>query len=225
MKTEVKERGTLFNAEMVRAFLDGRKTQTRRPLKPQTGEPEEGVRWVFSDGWNGEGWYFGHEDYPEDGSQFWKCPLGKPGDRLWGKETWKRAWCHTEHLSGPGVMYKDGTRLARIESKSTLHEEPKWIPSIHMPRWASRITLENTGVRVERVQDIGIYDIEAEGLDVAGFVSGYEIESEMASGDRPEDFWEAARRKFEKYWNTIYQPKGQGWDANDWVWVIELKVL
>lgn len=151
MKPEnnIKERPILFNGEMVRAILDGRKTQTRRLLNPQ---PEDcGTELIFS----------GH------------CPFGEVGDRLWVRETWQKAYMFnhdTQTFEDDEIfVYRaddfewcdgDGSFLDPSDSKS---EIPPWKPSIHMPREACRIVLEITNIRIERVSDISVEDAKKEG--------------------------------------------------------------
>ncbi len=224
-----KELPITFSAEMVRAILDGRKTQTRRPINPDhIRDTEHGLMFRMPRG----GWSLGG----------YESPYGKPGDMLWVQEEFKIDDGAKGTIDG-GTSYDDdgvyyqGSDLCRsfehykhgftgefpVADELIRDLAGEWQNPKDMPRWASRINLENTKVWVERVRDIGIYDVEAEGLDVASLVSGYEIESEMGPGDRPEDFWEAARGQFEKYWNSIYKTKGQGWATNPWVGVIEFK--
>lgn len=151
------ERPILFNGEMVRAVLDGRKTQTRRLIKQRLpGAPRSFPAYAIEDGPHEGKWGFSWEDGDLP------CPYGAPGDRLWVRETWG--------LDEPGILkkcngklslYMDDDKLDRhfkLLYKATQSMDPDypmhWRPSIHMPRWASRITLEVVSVRVERVQDI-----------------------------------------------------------------------
>ncbi|HEY2454119.1 MAG TPA: morphogenetic protein [Scandinavium sp.] len=161
----MKDRGIIFNAEMVRALLDGRKTQTRRLVKPQ---PELTTGSGFS--WNGRLYGAGSSD-SETNRNFAHvvCPHGKPGDRLWVRETFQGplfdcdqmdayakdsapfetpAFCKYAADRGPRPEYQDMDDNIR----------QGWKPSIHMPRWASRIMLEITAVRVERLQAITLGD-------------------------------------------------------------------
>lgn len=235
MRTETKERPILFSGEMVRAILDGRKTQTRRVCKIQP------MLANFSDGPMAKGRY--PKDWDEEDLAYFVetfCPYGSPGTRLWVRETWAD---YTEFVSldpddmvplpeGYGcIAYKSdmevrqyGVTLREPEDwKADRDHKIRWRPSIHMPRWASRLTLEVTDVRVERVQDIGIYDIAAEGLDISGLVAGFEVESDYAPGDSPQDFVDAAREEFQELWDSINAKRGYGWDTNPWVWVVEFK--
>lgn len=174
----MKERPILFSGEMVNAILDGRKTQTRRVVKKQ---PHGAGEWVLQ----GINWLFPNVcPYIK-----LKNPYGVIGDRLWVKETWK---CVLGN-----VIYK-ATPNNRIKTD-------KYKPSIYMPRWASRINLEITNIRVERLQDITETEAIAEG------VSG--------GGSHP-DFWVGA---FADLWDSINAKRGYGWDANPWVWVVEFK--
>jgi hypothetical protein len=138
-------RPILFNGEMVRAILDGRKTQTRRPVKPQpyTTHPihESPV-------------YRNKTDTADCLLNRDQCPFGEPGDRLWVRETWE-PFCEGR------VLYRADGEDQKNNVNGTSH---CWRPSIHMPRWASRIMLEVTGVRVERIQSISGIDAQNEGI-------------------------------------------------------------
>ena len=173
----MKERPILFSGPMVRAILDGRKTQTRRVVKPQP----DWIRPRVSDDGIAHG-YCGSG--PTDGI---KCPYGTVGDRLWVRESWAKSG-----EVGDATEY-------RADNPDPIGA--KWRPSIHMPRWASRIDLEITGIRVERLQEISERDAMAEGCE-------YLTNS-------------VARSNFVKLWISI---NGQdSWSANPWVWVIEFK--
>lgn len=147
------DRPILFSAEMVRAILDGRKTQTRRVIKPQPpAEAESVLRQLYSqDAPKNDGawtWWAGKPQKPITKPLF--CPYGKPGDLLWVRETW-------------APLKSGNVDFAADWSDMMQKYAGKWRPSIHMPRWASRITLRITGVRVERLQDISEDDAWAEG--------------------------------------------------------------
>lgn len=210
---ESRERPILFSGAMVRALLDGRKTQTRRVMKPQP----EGERWLSELYLSGK-W----AERPT-------CPYGQPGDRLWVRETW-------------GVMSSEGSTAlvsyaARLPAGKTLADTDggcdvirvpdewrgrleglvdteRWRPSIHMPRWASRLTLKVTGVRVERLHDISEADARAEGVDhELAFTEGLIT---RASDTRPR-----AVAWFQALWDRING--ADSWDANPWVWVVEVR--
>ncbi|EOZ9384266.1 hypothetical protein ACQYE4_000657 [Enterobacter bugandensis] len=195
----MKERGMIFNGEMVRAILDGRKTQTRRPLKwkqtrfTEIGEREDGSKWPWS------------ED-AEHVCDFWHpCPFGAVGDRIWVRETWAEAGAGAPDLKLYRANYPEHvpTHYENVPPASDI----RWTPSIHMPRWASRLTLEITGVRVERLQAITLGDICKEigcGLyDFRPATYGFQV--------------------WEELWKSIYGE--ENWQANPWVWVIEFKVV
>ena len=185
----------LFNTEMVRAILDGRKTVTRRVIKPQPFYVNNSGRWVWEIPKNKtipncctsvctasrEWWGYLLE------SQF---PYSV-GDILYVRETWNSDWC--DH-----AIYRADGGSAKSAGYT---KEPKWRPSIHMPKEAARIFLRVTGVRVERVQEI-----TADGAEKEGF-TGHVY---------PQDF-------FAETWSEIYDPRGCGWNANPWVWVIEFE--
>ena len=182
----MKERPILFSTEMVKAILEGRKTQTRRVLRDTTEHRGEQYNPAYIERWkNDEGWAK-------------ICPYGKVGDRLWVRET----FCD-DCIQDPvphRVCYK-----ANRENQPASDFCTKWKPSIFMPRWASRITLEITNIRVERVQDIGVKDALAEGVKYDVSVRGGDPVS------RYQDLWDSING--EKY----------PWSSNPWVWVIEFK--
>ncbi len=202
------ERGMIFNADMVRAILDGRKTQTRRPIKwkqtrfTEIGEREDGSNWPWS------------EDV-ENACDFWHpCPFGTVGDRIWVREAFR---VHSRATDVATLVYKASERNSWTEQT---HRVPvavcnkpatpeKWTPSLHMPRWASRILLEITDVRVERLNVISEEDAMSEGI---GHLYKYDESKHI-----PKD----AKRRFAELWSSIYGE--ESWKANGWVWVIEFK--
>lgn len=225
MIQKTKERPILFSGEMVRAILDGRKTQTRRAMKPQPSPGflargvvgvvpqwphQDGVRWFMADGM----------------SELVKCRYGGPGDRLWVRETW-RPWWDEDPPAGTGlwacIQYKDGAVykpgtskvIPDIQDENEGHKffhqcdaapNIKWRSPRYMPRWASRLTLNITGVRVERLQHISLSDCAAEGAPP----THSDIENVWDSTDT-----------YAELWDTINGPGA--WEANPWVWVIEFK--
>lgn len=193
----MRERPILFSAPMVRAILSGQKTQTRR---------------AFNDKAN---WHF-----IEGQGDLSICPYGQPGDHLWVRETWQ----HANHPDGP---YRPGVpvhyRADYIDDphgpdgeKSHEGRYRTWRPSIHMPRSASRITLEITGVRIERLQDINEADCWAEGIaEVDGLLDDVAIcDLAKRMGRSLED----AAPSFAALWESINGPRS--WGANPWVWVV-----
>ena len=209
----MKERPIRFSAPMVRAIIDGSKTQTRRvvkgwvPCKPENdGE---------SDVW---------QVYNGDTVAFtFLCPYGKPGDRLWVRETWAET---DRHDGTPVVAYRAGgcIGVGRTQRDGPDHlirafawdDAPeggiRWRASIHMPRWASRILLEVTDVRVERLQDISEADAQAEGVKVDG--NGHAVRDDVVNVG-------GARTAFAELWESINGP--DSWATNPWVWVVEFR--
>ncbi|MGG7931371.1 hypothetical protein PGN89_22460 [Klebsiella aerogenes] len=228
----MKERGMIFNSEMVRAILDGRKTQTRRvianigndnclPLQKRT-KAKDGI-------------YTHVMDAPIYGL----CPFGKTGDRIWVRETWSDV-----NLEGiPAVAYRaDGDVCSLMEDKSLLDDdgafnydddrvtkyhfsawysdlidgvEGNWRSSIHMPRWASRLILEITGVRVERLNSIHDVDAMREGIQNLTTCSHADFGIPgVVNAQHPV-------RAFQLLWESIYG--ADNWKANPWVWVVEFK--
>lgn len=217
-----KERPILFSAPMVRAILEGRKTQTRRVVKPVGRDTDfvlvdhEG-RWLPYRSDDGESTFHtvrrGGKDYLDESPI--ACPYGKPGDRLWVRETFQRFTDDGE------MMYKAdaGAFEAMNELKRDECAEARWRPAIHMPRWASRITLEVTDVRVERLQDISDRgpqnDCTAEGVFHCG-MQAPSYEQWQGAGFRSSEKW-----MYRKLWESINGPGS--WDKNPWVWVIEFR--
>ncbi len=206
------DRPILFSPPMVRALLDGRKTQTRRIVKPQP-QPNYGkglssvVPYHTTQGkWTWVLEVTGHGD----GTSGEYCPYGKPGDLLWVRETWALASRATDIAK---IYYKAHEQASHTEFHEYVPVEkignyqptwPKYKPSIHMPRWASRITIELTKVDVEKLQDINERDAKKEGADP---VSTFEKE-----------FYHGFRMVWQKI-NGV-----ESWNTNPWVWVLEFKV-
>lgn len=216
----IKSKPMLFSGEMVRALLDGRKTQTRRIVKGEhLGCLNAGL------GANNE-----------------TCPYGAPGNLLWVRETWSDV-----NLQGvPGIAYRaDNDVRDLMEVPSLLDQdgafnyddervkpfsfaawsedllsgvEGRWRPSIHMPRWASRLTLEIAGVRVERLQDISETDAIAEGIEPAGRLLPNHPNTYLT----PDGNFARPTVAFQRLWQSINGP--DSWGANPWVWVIEFTV-
>lgn len=199
----MKERPILMSAPMVRAILDGSKTQTRRIVKPQPEEKRAGVIWWKDDELLADSTY--------------RSPYGAPGDRLWVKETFTISSCGTP-VYRADARDQRGDRWHSIEPGDP-KKEVRWKPSIFCTRAASRITLEITGVRVERLQDISATDAIAEGITTPRCP----CESCSATaGICPADAG-AAVMAYRTLWESINGPGS--WDANPWVWVIEFRRL
>lgn len=231
----MRERPILFNNAMVRAILDGSKWQTRRPVKPQPvqhghetmrPEPRDGGRWVWM-------------AYPSSPIAFatgdMRCPFGAPGEFLWVRECWAKVdynacdgmdrddfvWCTKPGDIAPGghpVIYRATCGGFEWDDRP----ESRWRPSIHMPRWASRLTLRVTDVRIERLQDITEEDARAEGVrkDDAAVVID-------ADGKIRSDLSHTYRGAFAAAWDSIYGKRDpstpESWTANPWVWVVSFE--
>lgn len=195
----MRERPILFSGPMVRAILEGRKTQTRRIVNPQP-KNRRGGRWMYcyeSMNKKLEGSFYYSWPDKKNGNCFsergpesqitYRCPYGQVGDRLWVREAW-------------AVHPETGSLLYRADDDAP--ENTRWKPSIHMPRKHSRILLEITSIRVERLQTISWEDALAEGTD-----------SDPATTN--------AVGSFAKYWNYING--AEAWDMNPWVWVVGFK--
>jgi len=209
----MRERPIIFNADMVRAVLDGRKTQTRRIIKL---DHERGMQNPVVRGKGGAVSYVGCRLAAT------LCPLGAVGDRLWVREAFR---VHSRATDVATLVYKASEQQSWTQQTHRVPIEKcikpavvdKWTPSIHMPRWASRITLEITGVRVERLQDISEHDSVAEGVPPAGdLLPDYPDTYLTPKGD-----FATAKVAFQRLWASIYG--ADSWQANPWVWVIEFK--
>ena len=201
----MRESPILFSAPMVRAILEGRKTVTRRLVKPR---PPEGHSFA--------GWCVASTCRADEGKAVWsggdqrarltaphraQCPYGMPGDRLWVRETWAQP---TSLDPGPTFYRADYPECVPAHYENVPPAtDIRWKPSIHMPRWASRITLEVTGVRVERVQNITEQGAIAEGC--------------VAVDDGPS--WHTAADAFEALWKSLNG--ADSWNSNPWVWVVD----
>ena len=237
--TITKERPIIFSGLMVRAILDGRKTQTRRVvsransatmppwnrLEFDDAKVPHGAPPTFADNGYLHVATMPHPRDTKQGADWWTgnrvYPIWQPGERLWVRETWN-CW-------GCAYDFAARTHKATIAYRAAEHErcteiniseltadalktiircksERSWRPSIYMPRWASRITLEITGVRVERLQDMSEADAMAEGI---------------TQGD---SVWSGSTRNaFRELWGSINANRGHAWEANPWVWVIEFR--
>ena len=221
MHSNSKERGMIFNGPMVKAILSGQKTQTRRIVKcgfQEIAGRDDGSLWPW------------REDCEHAEDYWYPCPFGDVGDRIWVRETWA-ALGNEDGCSidwNENLVKEGGAAGARIyraccEQKEgdyglwsipddaewkphtdNMKYEGTWVPSIHMPRWASRILLEITNVRVERLNDISEEDAKAEGAPTECCVIG-----------------DKHFLGFRSLWKSIYGY--ENWQANPWVWVIEFK--
>jgi hypothetical protein len=231
-------RPILFSSAMIRVILAGRKTQTRRVVK--LGHPgtfgrsdTPGYDWTFRGTRRG--------GLTGAGSSCWQdlrhpqlldlCPFGTIGDRLWVRETWcgeinrntakliydedGNTYQVLYRADGHHVVKDDGDGFATYNQDSA--EASPWKPSIHMPRWASRITLEITGIRCERLGEISGWDAKAEGVDDCE-EAGHDDCYYGASGQG----W---RCSFERLWDSINDKPGKRWADSPWVWAIDFRTI
>lgn len=190
----LRERPMIFSAEEVQAIRDGRKTQTRRVVKPQPRNRNTTAVAIAGDGI--------YEEFSPRGllvdTRTWRCPYGQPGSRLWVREGF--------YTAGDNKKL-----LGYVADSDHPHGEPYYKkPPIHMPRWASRLTLTLTDVRVERVQEISEADARAEGVELPPTVlfptvnTGYKLIQE-----------------YRRLWDSLNEARGYGWSSNCFVWVVE----
>jgi hypothetical protein len=240
----MKERPILFSGPMVRAILGERKSQTRRVLKDPNGyAPEHPMSihqmpYVYPAA--DSGFVFWDSQHPEGLAEFTKeqyknglrCPYGAPGESLWVRETWRTSKQYDD--TKPSEIPPDSSLwyIADHYSVRYLGKRPgKTRPSIFMPRWASRITLEVTGVRVEQVQSITEEDATAEGMCYAA--GGC---CEWCNGSRYNHTWPSGcphcgatghthRYHFQQLWDRLNAKRGYSWEVNPWVWVVEFRRL
>lgn len=229
----MRERPIIFNTEMVKAILDGRKTVTRRPVTFKEGNNHGVSRDCYSsDGYDviyGRGVKKQPFDSPERIKWFFKCPFGQIGDRLYVRET----WCHgvvrndgdyehpeSDYIDQDGssddtVLYYQEMLDEGILDDEDLDCRAKWKPSIHMQKKHARIWLEVTDIRVERVQDITEEQVDKEGCTFVsgGLFRGSRRKNGCLSGHS------TSISAFSSIWNSIYN----NWSDNPWVWVIEFK--
>ncbi|HDZ1120962.1 TPA: hypothetical protein RRW94_004100 [Klebsiella pneumoniae] len=242
----MKERGMIFNSEMVRAILDGRKTQTMRIMKVQPESNQLGLLLITDSTKHSDiGKYHWAESNATGNhvrSKLFSSPFGAVGERIWVRETWatlgNEEGCYVDWEDN---LCKGDERSAARIYRASCEQRPgdyglwsipddaywkphtkehkfegAWRPSIHMPRWASRILLEITDVRVERLNAISEEDARAEGIIDGGCLNCGEPEPCGCANPEPD-----ATDAFAYLWQSIY---GQdNWNANPWVWVIEFK--
>lgn len=249
------EHPILFNGDMVRAILDGRKTQTRRIIKPQPDDlcevkyidPPQNAGFNKNDLSEVQGWCeFSIMDDSALGYQRdLKCPFGKVGDSLWVRENFYRDTRELETDRNPALIYAatpewfvekmqpnimrrslyrpahnaDGPTRAECEANLKNHKFQKLKPSIHMPRWASRLSLPVISIRAERIQDISEKDALAEGIE-GPFDVGYKA-YRIPGDSKPR--YSCAVAAFESLWRNIYG--SETWDSSVWVWVAEWPVF
>lgn len=213
----MKDHPIIFNSESVRAILEGRKTQTRRVIKDsclQSIPFDEVSPVMYSPPFFKDGEWLYELQSAVDATEYIKikCPYGKVGDRIWVREN----ICPTVYCGFE--IFKHGTWIIKYKADNKMIKCPrgkkKWwkrnwdykpsrlIPSIHMPKWAARIWLEITGIRIERVQEITFQDMRAE----------------MGTEENATDLWD-----WVDLWDSINKKRGYSWESNPWVFVIEFK--
>lgn len=236
----------IFSGEMVRAILDGRKTQTRRVIKPQPvwREAADGLPacWQWSGGYNGQN--DRHPLFGAHGEAYSDSELSqalieisprKPGDLLWVREAWgfgcrpcpRNGWRDgIEYRADEAYIqhYLDDLPLHQVDAPDDFEwgESSGWRSPIFMPKWASRLTLRVTEVRAQQVQDISEADIQAEGISIPAPLVGIDmdgnpIESEHCDKD---PWW-----FFAQLWDSLNAKRGHSWDSNPWVWAISFEVV
>lgn len=201
----MKEKPILFNSEMVQAILEGRKTQTRRVIKPQPYKHCSDPYYNPASFEPDRGWYF-------KGGGKYKCPFGVPGDQLWVRESlfWRvyNGWLYKADEKG----IPDPKGADQIGWNNSEHGiSGDIVVSLFMPKWVSRIQLKVKNIRVERVQDISESDARDEG-----------VKPNNAYTDKN---FIMPTKAFENLWNSINKKRGFGWAANPFVWVVEFEVM
>ena len=204
---KIKERPILFSAPMVRAILDGQKTQTRRVITGKYADPVSGLDKSFAK---------------------INCRYGQPGDQLWVRESWRTSLCADDRPPretkdhGLPFWYEadDQCKWTGATSGGPSFITPgKLRPPIHMPRWGSRITLEITGIRIQRLQDMSEEDARAEGITDGGCLNCGNSEPCGCSNPQPD-----ARDSFIWLWGSINgKAPGKSWIDSPWVWVVEFR--
>lgn len=217
----MKDKPILFSTPMVQAIIAGRKTQTRRIVKNQDLVCDDGT--INTNRITDSMWRRVNKELPESFGLNYFCPYGEPGNLLWVRESFTEEACATTYcykadfpIIWPPEQTEEGEEIIQ-EAK-----DYRFKPSIHMPRWASRITLEVTGVRVERLDDITESDAQAEGV----LLPATEIDGEVMAllpidGYAPKEW--THREFFKRLWAEING--AESWAANPWVWVVEFNPI
>ena len=231
----MKARPILFNTDMVKAILAGHKTQTRRAVNAYMAAN-------FDEPRGAEDVLAGYPFVETEGgyvSALKLCPYGQPGDLLYVRETWNEGWSYGgsdsvvfyratgdgwigSEVHPPADVMNGQFGVSSGQTACSAPKSIKWKPSIHMPRWASRLTLEITDVRVERLQDISEEDARSEGIQSKpgiAVIEGKQTPSPVyfVGGLHPEG---SPSEAFRSLWSSIYS----NWHTNPWVWVVEFKV-
>jgi len=209
------ERPIIMSGQSVPRIFDGTKTVTRRVVKPQPEFFEPDSAWWHGDGHSGTGWYVHNTEYPDEGSQFYRCPFGAVGDRLHIGE----ALIRVDDGNGYPYAVYERTNETVFEANG-LPVKWRWkvkkLTSMYCPKAYRRIWLEVLSVRVERVQAITARGVRAEGVACP--------EHDFAAGFCVGDCGHLGSA-FRDLWDSINAKRGFGWDANPWVWVVEFKMV
>lgn len=244
MATATSEKPLLFSGPMVRAILAGQKTVTRRIAVRKgwdiTSVNPHGLPITQRGGGKG---------FAAVQTEVWECPYGEPGDQLWVREAWQfknwtdgecaKAGCPDAAKHPTETYLGEPTRaIYRASYNECIGDPGPWKPSIHMPRWASRITLEVTGLRVERLQNVSHDDVLAEGTQVPVTEDGSlvcRVSGKFTpSSYWPCDTWDELKRRddfeqqwfrchFASLWDELNASRGFSWDSNPWVWVVSFR--
>lgn len=206
----MKETGLMFKAPLVRAILEGRKTQTRRLVKPAPAA-DQPLQHITTE----TGWVYARSMEQINSQNIrrirWESPVGKPGDRIYVRET------HAHHPQFAQMAFRaDGEEFEDADGWLWV---PKWTPAIHMKKEEARIWLEITGVRVERLQSISRADAIAEGIQF--FNGDHECGAKNYLDKTDMDYSLCPTDSFETLWRST----GGDWEANPWVWVIDFKTI
>jgi len=216
----MKSHPIIFSSDMIRAILEGRKTQTRRVIELKDVDPE--CIWCRGNGHE-------YQECGELSGYDYRYPCrccmpnnlyGQPGDQLFVKETWAIIKNDDDEnkvlYRADGVIGNAAYGGADFPGNRTYYGP--WKSSLFMPRWASRITLEIVNVRVERIQEIKYFELESEGISLAQV-----LEKRGISNITPHMAQSFMRDAYIRLWDSLNAKRGFGWDTNPWVWVIEFK--
>jgi len=232
------EKPILFSGEMVRAILDGRKSETRRVIRHREN------RWEIMEDDDGSLWpYWPCYVYAEPEPIRMECPYGEAGDTLWVRETWAVAYEYEPGslnvLRASNDEYAENCKRVLYRATDTIPDDValKWRPSIHMPRWASRISLLMKEVRVERLHEITEEGAKAEGIylqsvnvappihtDIRYVAPGVEMTRSDGEKSTHAPAHYTAVEAFHCLWDSINAKRGFPWESNPWVWTVKFEV-
>ena len=202
------ERVITFSGEMVRAILEGHKTQTRRPIEGLHGYTHVCARPINEEG---NVWQLNSED---QSYAIVRCPYGKVGDRLWVKEKYVLSSAN-QPVYEADCRDKGGNLWTSIKSDPS---DVDWFPARAMSKCFSRITLEITNIKVERVQDITESDAIKEGFNISGWIPSYSDPDNLSGAETL-----TSRDNLRIGWDSLYIKKGFGWKINPWAWAISFR--